>query len=207
MRRCPDFGNFPAKIVETTGNLDLTHSLRFPELLAPDGCVTTTTLRRRQTRPVSGGGVRPAQATSGSLRSYWYVEITDTRSSPHAAAAVTELYAGHALGLVRLAVLLVGDRASAEDIVQDAFLGLYRRRDRLPDTSAPLGYLRVSVLNGCRSRYGDCRNGSARRWCSATTSTCRKRRSPRPWASAAAPSSPRPPARARRRRPDSQGGS
>jgi RNA polymerase sigma-70 factor (sigma-E family) len=73
------------------------------------------------------------------------------RSSPRAATAVTELYAGHALGLVRLAVLLVGDRASAEDIVQDAFLGLYRRWDRLPDTSAPLAYLRVSVLHGCRT--------------------------------------------------------
>ena len=79
------------------------------------------------------------------------MEITDTRSSPGAAAAVTELYARHALGLVRLAVLLVGDRASAEDVVQDAFLGLYRRWDRLPDTSAPLAYVRVSVLNGCRT--------------------------------------------------------
>jgi RNA polymerase sigma-70 factor (sigma-E family) len=79
------------------------------------------------------------------------VEITDTRSSPGAAAAVTELYAGHALGLVRLAVLLVGDRASAEDVVQDAFLGLYRRWDRLPDTSAPLAYVRTSVVNGCRT--------------------------------------------------------
>ena len=79
------------------------------------------------------------------------MDITETRSSPHAELAVTELYAGHALGLVRLAVLLVGDRASAEDIVQDAFLGLYRRWDRLPDTSAPLAYVRVSVLNGCRT--------------------------------------------------------
>jgi RNA polymerase sigma-70 factor (sigma-E family) len=79
------------------------------------------------------------------------VDITDTRSSPQAVAAVTELYVGHALGLVRLAVLLVGDRASAEDVVQDAFLGLYRRWDSLPDTSAPLAYLRVSVLNGCRT--------------------------------------------------------
>jgi RNA polymerase sigma-70 factor (sigma-E family) len=64
---------------------------------------------------------------------------------------VTALYAEHALGLVRLAVLLVGDRASAEDIVQDAFLGLFRRWERLPDTSAPLAYVRVSVLNGCRT--------------------------------------------------------
>jgi DNA-directed RNA polymerase specialized sigma24 family protein len=79
------------------------------------------------------------------------VDITDTRSSSRAATAVTELYAGHALSLVRLAVLLVGDRASAEDVVQDAFLGLYRRWDCLPDTSSPLAYLRVSVLNGCRT--------------------------------------------------------
>jgi RNA polymerase sigma-70 factor (sigma-E family) len=79
------------------------------------------------------------------------VDITDTRSSARAAAAVTELYAGHALSLVRLAVLLVGDRASAEDVVQDAFLGLYRRWDRLPDTSSPVAYLRASVLNGCRT--------------------------------------------------------
>ena len=79
------------------------------------------------------------------------MDITDTRSSPPAEAAVTLLYTGRALGLVRLAILLVGDRASAEDIVQDAFLGLYRRWDRLPDTSTPLAYLRVSVINGCRT--------------------------------------------------------
>ena len=35
--------------------------------------------------------------------------------------------------------------------MQDAFLGLYRRWDRLADTSAPLAYLRVCVLNGCRT--------------------------------------------------------
>jgi DNA-directed RNA polymerase specialized sigma24 family protein len=79
------------------------------------------------------------------------VDITETRSSPGAATAVTELYATHALGLIRLAVLLVGDRPSAEDVVHDAFLGLYRRWDRLPDTSSPLAYLRVSVVNGCRT--------------------------------------------------------
>jgi RNA polymerase sigma factor (sigma-70 family) len=71
--------------------------------------------------------------------------------SPGAAAAVTTLYAEHALGLVRLAVVLTGDRGTAEDVVQDAFLGLYRRWGSLADTSAPLGYLRVSVVNGCRT--------------------------------------------------------
>jgi RNA polymerase sigma-70 factor (sigma-E family) len=79
------------------------------------------------------------------------VDIAETHLSPRAETAVTALYAEHALGLIRLAVLLVGDRASAEDVVQDAFVGLYRRWDRLPDTSAPLAYVRVSVLNGCRT--------------------------------------------------------
>jgi RNA polymerase sigma-70 factor (sigma-E family) len=79
------------------------------------------------------------------------VDIADTRRSPGAAASVTALYAEHALGLVRLAVVMTGDRAAAEDIVQDAFLGLYRRWDRLPDMAAPLAYLRVSVVNGCRT--------------------------------------------------------
>ncbi len=79
------------------------------------------------------------------------MDIADTRMSPGAAASVTALYAEHALGLVRLAVVMTGDRAAAEDIVQDAFLGLYRRWDRLPDMTAPLAYLRVSVVNGCRT--------------------------------------------------------
>jgi RNA polymerase sigma factor (sigma-70 family) len=79
------------------------------------------------------------------------VDITDARLSPGAVAAVSALYAEHALGLVRLAVVMTGDRGTAEDIVQDAFLGLYRRWDSLADTTAPLAYLRVSVLNGCRT--------------------------------------------------------
>ena len=79
------------------------------------------------------------------------MDITDTRVPPGAAASVTALYAEHALGLVRLAVVVTGDRAAAEDIVQDAFLGLYRRWDQLADLTAPLAYLRVSVMNGCRT--------------------------------------------------------
>ena len=72
-----------------------------------------------------------------------------THVSP--AAAVTELYAAHALGLIRLAHIMLGDRQTAEDVVQDAFLGLYRRWQYLRDPAKALGYLRSSVLNGCRS--------------------------------------------------------
>ena len=64
---------------------------------------------------------------------------------------VDELYRGHALRLTRMALLLVGDRPSAEDVVQEAFLGLFRGLGRLSDPGRAAGYLRASVLNGCRS--------------------------------------------------------
>jgi len=68
-----------------------------------------------------------------------------------AAAAVAALYQHHAMGLIRLAYLMLGDRAGAEDAVQDAFCGLYRHWDRLADRDRALAYVRSSVLNGCRS--------------------------------------------------------
>ena len=68
-----------------------------------------------------------------------------------ASQAVTALYERHALGLTRLAFLMLGDRQTAEDVVQEAFCGLYRAWDRLPDHARALGYVRSSVLNGSRS--------------------------------------------------------
>ena len=64
---------------------------------------------------------------------------------------VTALYQAHALSLARLALVMLGDRSAAEDVVQDAFLGLYRRWDRLADPAVAQSYLRTSVLNGCRT--------------------------------------------------------
>jgi RNA polymerase sigma-70 factor (sigma-E family) len=65
--------------------------------------------------------------------------------------AVDELYRVHAVGLIRLALLIVGDQTAAEDVVHDAFLGLYRGWARLRDPANALGYLRMAVVNGCRS--------------------------------------------------------
>jgi len=39
---------------------------------------------------------------------------------PDAGAGVTALYRGHAVGLIRLAIIMLGDRAAAEDVGQDA---------------------------------------------------------------------------------------
>lgn len=63
---------------------------------------------------------------------------------------MTALYQAHAAGLVRLAMLMLGDQSSAEDVVQDAFLGLYRRWGALSDYGRAVAYARSSVLNGCR---------------------------------------------------------
>jgi RNA polymerase sigma-70 factor (sigma-E family) len=65
--------------------------------------------------------------------------------------AVTGLYQAHALGLTRLAHIMLGDRAAAEDVVQEAFCGLYRRWSKLADPARALPYVRSSVLNGCRT--------------------------------------------------------
>jgi len=68
-----------------------------------------------------------------------------------ARVAVGELYQASALGLIRLAYVMLGDLPSAEDVVQEAFCGLYRRWDRLDGADGAVYYVRASVLNGCRS--------------------------------------------------------
>ena len=46
---------------------------------------------------------------------------------------------------------MLGDRAAAEDVVQDAFLGLYRHWAGLNDPGNAVTYVRSAVLNGCRN--------------------------------------------------------
>ena len=68
-----------------------------------------------------------------------------------AEVAVSTLYQASAVSLIRLAWIMLGDRPSAEDVVQEAFCDLYRRWDRLAEADSALYYVRSSVLNGCRS--------------------------------------------------------
>ena len=75
----------------------------------------------------------------------------EPRDEPDAGAVLTDLYERHALALIRLAYVVLGDRQAAEDVVQDAFAGLYRRWGQLADQAKAVPYLRASVLNGCRS--------------------------------------------------------
>jgi RNA polymerase sigma-70 factor (sigma-E family) len=72
-----------------------------------------------------------------------------------------ELYQQAWWPLVRLAIGLVDDRGVAEDVVQDAFAGLYRRWDSIREPAAAIGYLRTSVVNNSRSVLR--RRGTARK--------------------------------------------
>jgi RNA polymerase sigma-70 factor (sigma-E family) len=61
------------------------------------------------------------------------------------------LYKAQWWSMLRLAQGLVDDVAAAEDVVQDAFAALYRRRTAVREPAAAVGYLRISVVNAARS--------------------------------------------------------
>jgi RNA polymerase sigma factor (sigma-70 family) len=72
-----------------------------------------------------------------------------------------DFYRDQSLWAARLAFLLSGDPVSAEDIMQDAFVGLYRHFDRVDN---PRAYLRVTIANlARRSRRREQRRSSAHR--------------------------------------------
>jgi RNA polymerase sigma-70 factor (sigma-E family) len=79
--------------------------------------------------------------------------------------AVEELYAAHYRRLVRLAVLLVRDVETAEEVVQDAFVAMHGRWRGLRDPDKGLAYLRQTVVNRARSVLR--RRGVAERYAAA----------------------------------------
>jgi RNA polymerase sigma factor (sigma-70 family) len=72
-------------------------------------------------------------------------------SDPARGELLDVLFRRHYQSLLRLAVVMVGDREAAEDAVQDAFVSLHRNWSKLRDAGAAEAYLRSAVLNRCRS--------------------------------------------------------
>jgi RNA polymerase sigma-70 factor (sigma-E family) len=85
-------------------------------------------------------GARPVNASTGRGAGVWSADD-----------ALEQLYAAHWRRLVRLSVLLVRDVATAEEVVQDAFVAVHGRWSRLRDPDLALAYLRQAVVNGSRS--------------------------------------------------------
>ena len=65
------------------------------------------------------------------------------------AGSLVDLYRLRYGAMVRLAALLLGDDAQAEEVVQDCFIRVNRKWDRVEH---PAAYLRAAVVNACRSR-------------------------------------------------------
>jgi RNA polymerase sigma-70 factor (sigma-E family) len=64
---------------------------------------------------------------------------------------LTEIYIDEYRSLVRLAVLLLHDVPTAEEVVQEAFIAMHSGWRRLRDPDKALSYLRQAVVNRSRS--------------------------------------------------------
>jgi RNA polymerase sigma factor (sigma-70 family) len=72
-------------------------------------------------------------------------------SDPTRDECLDTLFRRQYLALLRLAVVMLGDRGAAEDVVQDAFLSLHQNWRSVRDPKTAEVYLRSAVLNRCRS--------------------------------------------------------
>jgi RNA polymerase sigma-70 factor (sigma-E family) len=79
--------------------------------------------------------------------------VAMTSESPLERSSLGELYARHAPEGIRLAFLLTGDRALAEDLVQEAFARLVGRLRHLRDLGAFSAYLRRTIVNLSTSHF------------------------------------------------------
>jgi RNA polymerase sigma-70 factor (sigma-E family) len=96
-----------------------------------------------------GSAERSVERTLSRLRA---IDVRNVPAPPQDAPLTLEdLYRQHRMRLIRLALLLVDEPATAEDVVQEAFTGLHRNWGNLRDAAAAVGYLRTAVVNGSRS--------------------------------------------------------
>ena len=92
--------------------------------------------------------MEPIEPTYASLGRGGEMLSTDVeRTEAPEAGRLAELYLRYADDAVRLAYLLTGDRALAEDLVQDAFVRLAGRLAHLRDPGAFEAYLRRTLVN------------------------------------------------------------
>ena len=68
-------------------------------------------------------------------------------------AAVDDLYRDHGAAAFRLAYLLTGSRAAAEDLVQDAFVRVLARMRHVRDRETLPSYLSRTIVNLAKNEY------------------------------------------------------
>jgi RNA polymerase sigma-70 factor (sigma-E family) len=77
--------------------------------------------------------------------------VHDQPADPTPGGGLADAYREHYRSLVRLASVLVDDVGRCEEIVQDAFVRVWRRPPVLGGDDRLPAYLRSAVLNGARS--------------------------------------------------------
>jgi RNA polymerase sigma-70 factor (sigma-E family) len=77
--------------------------------------------------------------------------VTTGDKSPSADEGIDELYRQVHVRTVRLAVMLTGNAGAAEELLQEAFVRVWRSWDRIRDVDAAHAYLRTTVVNLSRS--------------------------------------------------------
>jgi RNA polymerase sigma-70 factor (sigma-E family) len=90
-------------------------------------------------------------ATNRGITPEAFPASSRVRPESSADSVVIELYSVHFQALVELAELLVWDRPTAEEVVQDAFVAMHGSWRRLGDAEKALAYLRQAVVNRSRS--------------------------------------------------------
>ena len=99
--------------------------------------------------PAESSGVRPATGSTdreGAAAGKAHPPLTYTISS------FEDFFEEESPSLFRRLCLVTGNRQEAEDVMQDAFLRLYERWDRVGELEDPTGYLYRTAFNVFRRR-------------------------------------------------------
>ena len=99
-------------------------------------------------REPAGKTARPTEVTETFVAN---TVVGSFAAEQRSERVVWALYELHYQSLVRLAAILVRDVATAEEVVQDAFVAMHAACLRLRDNEKALSYLRQSVVNRSRS--------------------------------------------------------
>ena len=104
--------------------------------------------RSPERRQAAGALAGPGPAATGTP----WARVPGSWPRCEADQAVDALYYAHYRSLARIAALLVGDGAMAEEIVQDTFVLLHRAWPHLRDKDRALDHLRRAVVSSARSQ-------------------------------------------------------
>ncbi|MFN2588631.1 MAG: SigE family RNA polymerase sigma factor [Actinomycetota bacterium] len=79
--------------------------------------------------------------------------VAEEAAPPERLEGLEALYRAHVAGAVRLAFLLTGDEAAAQDLAQEAFVRVGRKIFRLKNPEHARAYLYRTTVNLCRGRF------------------------------------------------------